>query len=75
MEIPESSQYITLAGFLLRQSGKLLKEGDDVTWNGHQFRIEQVMGRRIMKVHLVPSLPVPAGEAGQASQRSSERSS
>ena len=75
LEVPESSQYITLAGFLLRQSGKLLKEGDDVTWNDHHFRIEQVMGRRIMKVHLVPSLPVPAGEAGKASQRSSERSS
>ena len=75
LEVPESSQYITLAGFLLRQSGKLLKEGDDLIWNDHHFRIEQVMGRRIMKVHLVPSLPVPAGEAGQASQRSSEKSS
>jgi len=75
MEIPESNQYITLAGFLLRQSGKLLKEGDDVTWNGHQFRIEQVMGRRIMKVHLVPSHPDHAVEAEKASERSSGRSS
>jgi hypothetical protein len=33
------------------------------------------MGRRIMKVHLVPSLPVPAVEAGKVSERSSERSS
>jgi putative hemolysin len=75
LEVPESSQYITLAGFLLRQSGKLLKEGDDVIWNDHHFRIEQVMGRRIMKVHLVPSLPIHAVEAGKASERSLERSS
>ena len=75
LELPESSQYITLAGFLLRQSGKLLKEGDDVTWNGHHFRVEQVMGRRIMKVHLLMSLPSPAVEAGKASERNSGRSS
>jgi putative hemolysin len=74
LEVPESSQYITLAGFLLRQSGKLLKEGDDVAWNGQLFRIEQVMGRRIMKVHLLSSLPVPAVEAGKASERSSGKS-
>jgi len=73
--VPESSQYITLAGFLLRQSGKLLKEGDEVMWNGHTFRVEQVMGRRIMKVHLVPSPQVPVVEAGKASERSSGKSS
>jgi len=75
LEVPESSQYITLAGFLLRQSGKLLKEGDEVMWNGNTFRVEQVMGRRIMKVHLVPSPPVPVVEAGKASERSSGKSS
>jgi putative hemolysin len=50
LEIPESSQYVTLAGFLLSQSGKLLKEGDEVSWNGRSFRIEEIMGRRIMRV-------------------------
>jgi putative hemolysin len=75
LEIPESSQYITLAGFLLRQSGKLLKEGDEVKWNGHMFRIEQVMGRRIMKAQLLPSSPAPVGVAGKTSEKSSGKSS
>jgi putative hemolysin len=75
LEIPESSQYITLAGFLLRQSGKLLKEGDEVRWNGHTFRVEQVMGRRIMKVRLVPPPPGPEVETEKASERSLEKSS
>jgi putative hemolysin len=75
LEIPESSQYITLAGFLLRQSGKLLKEGDDVVWNGHTFRIEQVMGRRIMKVHFVPAPQGQTVEAEKASERNLEKSS
>lgn len=73
--IPESSQYITLAGFLLRQSGKLLKEGEEVHWNGHTFRVEEVMGRRIMKVHFEPSPPDPEVEAGRASERNLEKSS
>ena len=75
LEVPESSQYITLAGFLLRQSGKLLKEGDDVVWNGHTFRIEQVMGRRIMKVHFVPAPQGQTVEGEKASERNLEKSS
>ena len=75
LDVPESSQYITLAGFLLRQSGRLLKEGDDVTWEGHRFRVEQVMGRRIMKVRFVPSRQGHTVEAGRTSQKSLEKSS
>jgi putative hemolysin len=75
LEIPESSQYITLAGFLLRQSGRLLKEGEEVVWNENRFRVEQIMGRRIMKVHLLPAHPGPSVDAGKASQKSLETSS
>jgi CBS domain containing-hemolysin-like protein len=75
IEVPESTQYITLAGFLLRQAGRLLKESETVTWNGHSFRIEQVMGRRIMKVHLEPAPPGRPVEAAKASQKNPETSS
>jgi len=71
LDVPESSQYVTLAGFLLRQSGKLLKEGDEVVWQGHTFRIEQVMGRRIMRVRLAAPLPNLPEEPAQISQKSS----
>ena len=65
MEIPESSQYVTLAGFLLSQSGKLLKEGEEIAWNGHTFRIEEIMGRRIMRVRYAPGgEPDRQAEAG-----------
>jgi putative hemolysin len=57
LEIPESSQYVTLAGFMLRQTGKLLKEGEEIVWNGHSFRVEQVMGRRIMRVRYLDTAP------------------
>jgi putative hemolysin len=75
LEIPESSQYITLAGFLLRLAGRLLKEGEDVVWNDHTFRVEQVMGRRIMRVRLAGVRPNPEAAAVSASQKSLETSS
>jgi putative hemolysin len=54
LEIPESGQYVTLAGFLLSQSGKLLKEGEEIVWSGRTFRVEEIMGRRIMRVRYTP---------------------
>ena len=69
LEIPESSQYVTLAGFLLRQSGKLLKEGEEIAWNGHTFRVEEVMGRRVMRVRYTASNPIHAVKAGETSQK------
>jgi putative hemolysin len=75
LEVPEASQYVTLAGFLLRQAGRLLKEGDEVVWNGHTFRIEQVMGRRIMRVRLSNAPQGPEAEAVAASRKTPETSS
>jgi putative hemolysin len=75
LQIPESSQYITLAGFLLRQAGRLLKEGDKVTWEGHTFQVEQVMGRRIMKVRFVPAPQDHLVEAAKASEKNPGKSS
>ncbi len=64
LEIPESSQYVTLAGFLLSLSGKLLKEGEEIAWSGYTFRVEQVMGRRIMRVRCAASDAERKAEAG-----------
>jgi putative hemolysin len=70
LEIPESSQYVTLAGFLLRETGKLLKEGEEVAWNGHTFRVEQVMGRRIMRVRYRVEAPPAVTKDDSGSARS-----
>jgi putative hemolysin len=75
LEIPESSHYVTLAGFLLRQTGRLLKESEEIEWQGHKFRVEQVMGRRIMRVRFLPVRQDPAEETVQVSGKSSETSS
>jgi putative hemolysin len=52
LNIPETGQYVTLAGFLLTKAGHLVKEGEEVHFAGGVFRVEQMIGRRIMRVRL-----------------------
>jgi putative hemolysin len=60
LKIPENGLYVTLAGFLLAQSGRLLKESDEVQFEDNVFRVEQMIGRRIMRVRMSRKAPVPA---------------
>jgi len=59
LKLPESSQYVTLAGFLLTRTGRLPREGEEIFFEGNNFRIEQMMGRRIIRVRLIVA-PEPA---------------
>jgi putative hemolysin len=52
LNIPENSQYVTLAGFLLSKAGHLMNEGEEVLFEECVFRVEQMIGRRIMRVRL-----------------------
>ena len=52
LNIPEAATYVTLAGFLLAQSGRLLKEGEEVVFGDAVFRVDQMIGRRIMRVRM-----------------------
>jgi len=57
LNIPETGQYVTLAGFLLAQAGRLMKEGEEVTFEENTFRVEQMISRRIMRVRLTRMVP------------------
>src|SRR5438874_2783834 len=58
LNIPETGQYVTLAGFLLAKTGHLMKEGEEVAFEDSLFRVEQMIGRRIMRVRLKRTAPV-----------------
>jgi putative hemolysin len=60
MNIPENGQYVTLAGFLLAKAGHIMKEGEEVSFEDCVFRVEQMIGRRIMRVRLVRTVPAAA---------------
>jgi putative hemolysin len=64
LNIPENSQYVTLAGFLLAQAGRLLKEGEDVTFEDSVFHVEQMIGRRILRVRMTRVVREPIENAG-----------
>jgi putative hemolysin len=57
LSIPENGQYVTLAGFLLSKAGHLMAEGEEVTFEDCVFRVEQMIGRRIMRVRLNRLVP------------------
>ncbi len=53
--LPMSEGYTTIAGFLMSESGQILNAGDNVTFNGHTFRVEEVDKRRIRRVRMIAS--------------------
>lgn len=66
MNLPVSDAYTTIAGFLMAESGQILKEGDAVPYNGHIFKIERVVKRRILKVRMEPTEKSSAAAADSA---------
>jgi len=60
LNIPETGQYVTLAGFLLAKAGHLMKEGEEIEFEDCVFRVEQMIGRRIMRVRLTRPVRMPA---------------
>lgn len=54
LQLPEHDGYTTIAGFLMAQAGKVLKERDSIDYQGVSFIVERVEGRRIRRVRLIP---------------------
>lgn len=51
---PESTEYQTLAGFVLKQFGHVPKEGQTITAQGYVFEVLDMDGHRIDKVLVLP---------------------
>jgi CBS domain containing-hemolysin-like protein len=52
LNLPESDDYTTVAGFLMARAGRLLAQGDIVEYNGTRFTVERVVRRRITRVRM-----------------------
>lgn len=55
LNLPEDDGYTTIAGFLMAQSGRLMKAGDTVDYEGINFRVERIDKRRIRRVRMTIS--------------------
>lgn len=58
LNLPEDSGYTTLAGFLLKEAGHLLVEGENLEHDGINFKVELVEKRRIRRVRYSPAKKV-----------------
>ena len=61
IQLPESSEYETLGGFLMTTLQKIPQTGDVVEVEGKRIRIVEMVGQRISKVKL-EKLPEPTEE-------------
>jgi len=57
LQLPEDTNYTTLAGFLLAQAGRLLQPGEVVEYDGARFAVERVDHRRIRRIRFTPVAP------------------
>lgn len=59
LSLPESEKYMTIAGFLLAQARRLVGRGEVVKYEGALFTVENIEGRRILRVRYTPAPPHP----------------
>ncbi len=50
--LPESDSYNTIAGFMMARAGRLLNEGDVVTYNGLRLTVETTSRNRILEAKI-----------------------
>ena len=63
LQLPRDSGFETLAGFMLSQLQKIPEVGDSFHYEGRQYTVEEMDGRRISRVRIETVQPV-AAQAG-----------
>jgi putative hemolysin len=61
LQLPRDSGFETLAGFMLSQLQKIPAIGDTFLYEGRQFTVEEMDGRRISRVRIETVQPAVAG--------------
>lgn len=67
-EVPESTAYETVGGFVMARLGRVAEAGDTVETPDLRVRVERMDGRRIDRVRLEAIVPDPALEQGGDAQ-------
>jgi putative hemolysin len=58
LELPDGP-YETVAGFVVRELGRVPREGDVVRVDGHELVVASVEGRRAARIRVTPSVTTP----------------
>jgi CBS domain containing-hemolysin-like protein len=62
LDLPENGSYTTVAGFLMAQTGRVMKPGDRVEYAGAIFQVERMSRFRIRRVRFIPPARRPTGD-------------
>ncbi|PSQ42422.1 DNA-binding protein [Halobacteriales archaeon SW_7_68_16] len=52
IELPEGEEFETIAGFVFNRQGRLVEEGEEITYDDVRIRVEDVENTRIMRVRV-----------------------
>ncbi len=52
IELPEGEEFETIAGFIFNRAGRLVEQGEELTYEGVRITVEEVENTRIMKARL-----------------------
>jgi len=52
IELPEGEEFETIAGFIFNRAGRLVEEGEEITFDSVRITVESVENTRIMKARL-----------------------
>jgi CBS domain containing-hemolysin-like protein len=63
LEFPEGEEFETLAGFIFNRAGRLVEEGETITYDGVELHVEEVDNTRIIRVRIVPGETPPGADA------------
>ena len=60
--VPEDGNYETVAGFMMKQLGKVAVVGDEVAIAGGVLKVERMDGKRVDRIKFIPEQKVEADE-------------
>ncbi|HEY0384576.1 MAG TPA: hemolysin family protein, partial [Pyrinomonadaceae bacterium] len=55
LRLSEDAGYTTLAGFMMAQAGRLLRQGEAIEHEGARFTVERIERRRINRIRFAPA--------------------
>ncbi|MFB6191894.1 MAG: hemolysin family protein [Haloarculaceae archaeon] len=57
IELPEGEEFETIAGFIFNRAGRLVEEGETITYDGTEIRVEEVENTRIRMARVTRAEP------------------
>ncbi|WP_435334224.1 hemolysin family protein [Haloarchaeobius sp. TZWWS8] len=68
IDLPEGEEFETIAGFIFNRAGRLVEEGEELTYGDIRITVEQVENTRIMKARLTRLESASESEEGDAAE-------